>query len=110
MPKPTKVRSHGNNVRDIIIAHVISADAQIYRHRNGKVILGPAGRARSMRLAGKSSCERTFEYAGAEKQTAKKVGFVIFVLSHAKLLTSIAYKLKQLSSYFTHRMTLLSLY
>ena len=25
-----KVRSHGNNVRDVIIAHVISADAQIY--------------------------------------------------------------------------------
>jgi len=24
------VRSHGNNVRDVIIAHVISADAHIY--------------------------------------------------------------------------------
>ena len=39
------VRSHGNNVCDIIIAHVISADAQIniYTNRRGncKVILGP---------------------------------------------------------------------
>jgi len=30
LPKSTKVRSHGNNVRDVIIVHVISADAQIY--------------------------------------------------------------------------------
>jgi len=51
----TKVRSHGNNVRDVIIAHVISADAQIYRRGNSKVILGPAGRARSARPAGKKS-------------------------------------------------------
>ena len=40
---------HGNNVRDVIIAHVISVDAHtyihIYRRRNCKVILGPAGRA-----------------------------------------------------------------
>jgi len=40
---------HGNNVRDEIIAHVISADAQIYRCGNSKVILGPAGRARFAR-------------------------------------------------------------
>jgi len=52
--------------------------------------------------------ERTFEYAGAEKQTAEKV--IIFLLSHTKLLTSIAYKLKQLLSYFTHRTTSLSSY
>jgi len=50
---PTKVRSHGNNVRDVIIAHVISADAQIYRRGNSKVILGPAGRALRARPAGK---------------------------------------------------------
>jgi len=43
LPKSTKVRSHGNNVRDVIIAHMISADPQIYRRGNGKVILGPAG-------------------------------------------------------------------
>ena len=30
MPKSTEVRSHGNNVRDVNIKHVISADAQIY--------------------------------------------------------------------------------
>ena len=48
--------------------------------------------------------ERTFEYAGAEKQTAEKVGFrhllssSFFLLSHTKLLTSIAYKLQQLLS------------
>jgi len=60
----------------------------------------------------KNTCKHTIEYAGAEKQTAKKVDFVIFLssfffflLSHTKLLTSIAYKLKQLLSYFTHRMT-----
>jgi len=29
LPKSTKVRSHGNNVCDVIIAHVISADAQL---------------------------------------------------------------------------------
>ena len=51
--------------------------------------------------------ELTFEYTGAEKQTAEKVRFCL--LSHTKLLTSIAYKLKQLFSYFTHRMTSLSL-
>ena len=54
----TKVRSHGNNVRDVIIAHVISADTQyryiIYRRGNGKVILGPAGRALRARPAGKN--------------------------------------------------------
>jgi len=50
----TKVRSHGNSVRDVIIAHVISADAQIYRRGNGKVILGPAGCARSTPPAGKN--------------------------------------------------------
>jgi len=59
LPKPTKVRSPGNNVRDVIIAHVISAGAHtyhihIYRRGNGKVILGPAGRARSARPAGKN--------------------------------------------------------
>jgi len=41
---------HGNNVRDVIIAQVISADAQMYiytnRRGNRKVILGLAGRAR----------------------------------------------------------------
>jgi len=30
LPKSTKVRSHGNNVRDVIIAHMISADAHTY--------------------------------------------------------------------------------
>ena len=29
LPKSFKVRSHGNNVRDVIIVHVISAEAQI---------------------------------------------------------------------------------
>ena len=49
----TEVRSHGNNVRDVIIVHVISADAQIYRRGNGKVILGPAGHALRAWPAGK---------------------------------------------------------
>ena len=53
----------------------------------------------------KNTREHTVEYAGAEKQTAEKVGFrhlsfflSFFLLSHTKLLTSIAYKLKQLLS------------
>jgi len=29
LPKSTKARSHGNIVCDVIIAHMISADAQI---------------------------------------------------------------------------------
>jgi len=62
----------------------------------------------------KNTCENTIEYVGAEKQTAKKVGFrhplsFFFLLSHTRLLTSIAYKLKHLLSYFTHRMISLSL-
>jgi len=52
--------------------------------------------------------ERTFEYTGAEKQMLKKSDFVIFfllllLLPNTKLLTSMAYKLQQLLSYFTHR-------
>jgi len=51
LPKSTIVRSHGNYVCDVIIAHMISADAHtyiyIYRRGNRKVILGPAGHARS---------------------------------------------------------------
>jgi len=41
---------------------------------------------------------------GAEKKTSKKSDFIVFfLLSHTKLLTSIAYQLKQLLSYFMHR-------
>jgi len=41
----------------------------------------------------------------------KKSDFIIiFLLSHTKLLTSIAYTLKQLLSYITHRMISLSVY
>ena len=57
MPKSTKVRSHGNNVRDVIIAHVISADAHTNRRGNSKVILGPAGRALCTRPAGKNGVD-----------------------------------------------------
>jgi len=39
-------------------------------------------------------------YVGAEKHTAEKVGFRH--LSHTNLLTSIAYKLKQLLTYVLH--------
>jgi len=59
----------------------------------------------------KNTRKRTFEYTGAEKQTAEKVRFrhfllfSFFLLSHTKLLTSIAYKRKQLS-YFMHRTSL----
>ena len=63
----------------------------------------------------KNTREHTFEYAGAEQQTAGKVGFrhllsSFFLLSHTKLLTSIAYKLKHLLSYFMHRTTSLLSY
>ena len=62
-------------------------------------------RAERMILPGSSqnTCEHTFEYARAEKQ----LDFVIFLLLLIQT-SSIAYKLKQLLSYFTHRMTLLS--
>ena len=39
----TEVKSHGNNVCDIIIAHVKSGDRWIDRHGKRKSILGPAG-------------------------------------------------------------------
>jgi len=63
--------SHGNNVRDVIIAHVISADAHIYiyiyiyiyRRGNSKVILGPAGRALCARLAGKNATNQAVKTA-----------------------------------------------
>jgi len=50
----------------------------------------------------KNTRESTFECMGAEKQTAERSDFIIFYLfSHTKLLTGIAYKLKQLLNYFT---------
>jgi len=58
LPKLTKVRSHGNNVCDVNIEHIISADAQRYRCGKRKVILGPAGHVQSARLAGKMHCEQ----------------------------------------------------
>jgi len=59
----------------------------------------------------KNTRKHIVEYTGAEKQTAEKgqiSSSFFLLLSHTKLLTSIAYKLKQLLSYFTHRMTSLS--
>ena len=58
---------------------------------------------RMILLSSSQIYSRTYlEYAGAEKQTAEKVGFrhllSFFLFSHTKLLTSIAYKLKQLLS------------
>jgi len=49
--KSTKVKSHGNDVRDAIIAHVISADAD--RHRKHKAILEPGSCAQSTQSVGK---------------------------------------------------------
>jgi len=43
MPKSTEVKSHSNNVCDVIIAHMISGDAQTNRRGESKAILGPAG-------------------------------------------------------------------
>jgi len=54
LPKSTQAKSHGNNVRDVIITHVISADAQINRRGKCKAILGPAGCALRAWLAGKN--------------------------------------------------------
>jgi len=50
-------------VHDVIIAHVISADAQIYRCGNGKVILGPTGHM--LQPAGKNTT--TVANKGLEK-------------------------------------------
>ena len=50
------MRSHGDNVFDIIIVHVISGDAQgEYRCRKRKVILGSDGHMLRVQLAGKKS-------------------------------------------------------
>jgi len=47
--------SHGNNVRDVIIAHVISGDAQSHKQtRKSKAILGPAGHTQSAQPAHKN--------------------------------------------------------
>jgi len=53
----TEVKSHGNNVHDIIV-NVISTNAQSHKPKNKQMqkpetILGPARHARSMLLAGK---------------------------------------------------------
>ena len=50
--KSTKVMSHGSNIRDLIIAHVISANAQISKQLTWRT-LGRAGHAQSMWPAGK---------------------------------------------------------
>jgi len=50
--KPTKVWSHGNNVHDVIIAHVISADAQIYRQTQKRQSNLRTSRPRASRVAG----------------------------------------------------------
>jgi len=47
LPKSTKVKSHGNNVLDVIIVHMISGDAQINRPtdaENEKPCAQPAGK------------------------------------------------------------------
>ena len=53
--KLAKVKSHGNKVwmLDVIIAHVISGDAQKNRCRKQKAVLRPAGCAQNARQAGK---------------------------------------------------------
>jgi len=51
--KLAKVKSHSNNVHDIIIAHVISVDTQTNRCRKCKAILGPAGCVLCTQLAGR---------------------------------------------------------
>jgi len=38
LPKSAQVRSYGNNVPDVIIAHMISVDAQTYRCGKRKAI------------------------------------------------------------------------
>ena len=65
LPKSIQVRPHSNNVQEVIIVHVISVDAQIYIHTNGrgkrKAILGPAGHVFCVLLAGKNSTLHTWE-------------------------------------------------
>jgi len=69
LPKSTQARSDNNNVRDVIIVHVISVDAQIniyynYTNRHGKckAISGPAGCAQSAWPAGKKDRDKTVQY------------------------------------------------
>ena len=57
-----QVKSHGNKVFDVIIEHVISADAQATnRHGEIKAILGPAGHALHAWPAGKNGTGKNRE-------------------------------------------------
>jgi len=51
-PKSTKVKSHGNNVHDVFIAHVISGDAESHKHTDME-IQKPTGRELRTWLVGK---------------------------------------------------------
>ena len=55
--KSTKAKSHGNNVRDIIVVHMMSADTHTQTNRHGKckAILGPAGHPLHTWPAGKNT-------------------------------------------------------
>jgi len=52
----------------------------------------------------KNSRKHTLEYVGGKNRLLESPISSVFFLSHTKLL---AYQLKQLLSYFTHRMTTL---
>ena len=75
----------------------------MYHPDNGQRSYKPETKHAESLVVHKNTREHTVEYAGAEKQTDEKVRFRHLLLSHTKLLTSIAYKLKHVLSYFTHR-------
>ena len=56
---------------DVIIAHMISVDAQRYRHGKHKVILGPAGRIQSAQPAGKNACLLTTTAVNGHDQSLR---------------------------------------
>ena len=113
--KSTKVRSHGNSVRDVIIAHVISVDAQINRCRNGKVNLGQASCALCGRLVkipylckATHTCPLTlpcFNFVPLVWficwSPAVTSNWLCFILSHGTLLTYTYMHIISLSSYLS---------
>ena len=72
--RSTKVKSHRNNLCDVIIAHVISADVQTNkqtnRHRKHKTILRPARHVLHTRLAGKHMQSKQWPASQQEIQIA----------------------------------------
>ena len=76
---------------DVIIVHVISADAHTNRRGNSKVILGPAGRARSARLAGKNFLRTTMNRRSGSMGIPNSPTEIMAKTNHVPNLLAIQY-------------------